>query len=205
MIPRMNPKSHLKDDNSADVKRLYPHFAVAESLSRKALAELNARQAIFAAKYVETFSMSTAAEAAGFDPSTASDVIRNPLVARAVQLLQTDKLHKIEAGMEVNSEMIIRGIVRNIHALEAKGKNEATFKGYELLGKHLSMWTEKIDISTDTPSLSPEDRAAKIAALVALANARAANTIDVEHTPVPISAPSITPADTTNDSGDDLL
>lgn len=196
----MKETSHLKPDGTPNIRKPFPIAAAAESLARRALEDLDVRQAIFVTKYVETFDRVAAGAAAGYEEGYVKQLIHTPLVARAIQLLQTDKLHKMEANMPVNAEMVIHGIVRNIHALEAKGKNESTFKGYELLGKHLSMWTEKIDMSVDTTKdLSPEEKASRVAALVALAQARKAreeNTIDAE----PIS-----PAPQPTDNGEDLL
>lgn len=194
---RAMENTHLHADGTTNVKKPYPIFAATESLARKALSTLDARQAIFAAKFVETFDVPSAAAEANYEESHGYQLIKHPQVARAIQLLQTAKLHKIESALPVNAEMVINGIVRNIHALEAKGKNEATFKGYELLGKHLSMWTENINVSDTTPPLSEPERASKIAALMALAKSRAeARTVDV--TAVEVVPPPQTPAEGAN-------
>lgn len=156
-----------------------------------AVGLLPSEHATVALLYVETNDIEEVAARTNRTVEEVSRLLSRPRITRVVQLVQMDMLYQMEKGTKIDRELIQAGILRSIHALESRGKYEATFKGYELLGKSIAMFTENLDVGTNggTP-ISDADRAKRLAAIIELAKARAANTVDAE---VVHSAPAAKP------------
>jgi hypothetical protein len=81
--------------------------------------------------------------------TTASELLHNPEIKQAIE----DRILRQVRTIEVNAEMVISGIVESIEKAKSVGNvawaYAAQLRGYELLGKFLGMWTEKVDVSSD--------------------------------------------------------
>ena len=133
------------------------------------LTDLNATQAYIRAGYK---ARGNAAETA------AARLFRNGQVQEAIQ----ERMQRRSERTEIDSDFVLHGIAKNIKRCEqatpildregkpvittdedgglaAAYKYDATnaLKGYELLGKHLKLFTDKVDHSSEDGSMSPKN------------------------------------------------
>jgi len=133
------------------------------------LIDLNATQAYYRAGYK---AKGRAAE------NNASRMLGHAGVQLAIQERMTAR----SARTQIDHDFVLHGIVKNIKRCEQAEpvtdregapifvttdegdlapayKYDATnaLKGYELVGKHLKMWTDKVDHSSDDGSMSPKN------------------------------------------------
>lgn len=119
------------------------------------MKELTAKQAAFVKEYLIDLNATQAAIRAGYSAKTAekigSENIRKPDIARAIQLAMDARSLKVE--------LTAADVLRDINAVKAdamrktydKEGNEvmanhtAALKALELQGKHLKMFTDKIE------------------------------------------------------------
>ena len=125
------------------------------NLEELKVKELTAKQAAFVKEYLIDLNATQAAIRAGYSAKTAekigSENIRKPDVARAIQLAMDKRSLKVE--------LTAADVLRDINAVKAdamrktydKEGNEvmanhtAALKALELQGKHLKMFTDKIE------------------------------------------------------------
>jgi len=94
-----------------------------------------------------------AAIRAGYAPknakSTAYWLLKDPEIVKYLDRELTRHLRK----MQVNEEMVIKGILGTIKMAEDAGQGawqgQTMMRGYELLGKHLGIFTDKVELNTD--------------------------------------------------------
>lgn len=94
-----------------------------------------------------------AAIRAGYAPANAKqqawNLLHNPEVEREIEYQLQQHLRKLK----VNAEMVISGIIESIERAEKAGEGAWQFqtiqKGYELLGKYLGLWHEKLEVGVD--------------------------------------------------------
>lgn len=76
-------------------------------------------------------------------------LLQNPEVQGQIER----ELNKHLRKLQVNAEMVISGIVNSIERAERAGDGawqfQAVQRGYELLGKYLGLFTEKVEIGLD--------------------------------------------------------
>ena len=79
----------------------------------------------------------------------ASSLMRN----HAVQLAIQNELREICGELHVDATLVVRGILDSIQQAEAAGVGAwqltARLRGWELLGKYLGIFHEKVDVSAD--------------------------------------------------------
>ena len=159
------------------------------------MQKLTARQSRFVDEYLVDLNQTQAAIRAGYSaksaPQTGAENLRKPQVEAAIQ----ERMNYRSERTEITADFVLHGIAKNIKRCEqaepvldregkpvittdedggmaAAYKYDATnaLKGYELLGKHLKLFTDKVDHSSDDGSMSPkhvsdDDLDARIAAL----------------------------------------
>src|SRR5215472_16914745 len=94
-----------------------------------------------------------AAIRAGYNPNrakvTASEFLADPKIQAAID----DQLTKHLRSLNVDAEMVISGIVETIEKAKAAGQgawqSQTILRGYELLGRYLGIFTDKVDIKAD--------------------------------------------------------
>lgn len=108
---------------------------------------MNERQTRFVEAYLIDPNGKKAAIAAGFSPKTAesqaSRLLRNVKVKAALDKAIAARAERVE----VKADDVLRDIDRIAKAAEGAGEYTAALKGRELLGKHLGLFTDKVEHS----------------------------------------------------------
>lgn len=172
--------------------------------AKKEAVALTARQSRFVDEYLKDLSATQAAIRAGYSKKTAAVVgfenLRKPKIANAIQ----ERMNYRSQRTQIDADFVLHGIAKNIKRCEQAEpvtdrngdpvmvetedgsvapafKYDATnaLKGYELLGKHLKLFTDKVDHSSEDGSMTPKPAldASKLsdATLEELMNARRAD------------------------------
>lgn len=143
--------------------------------------ELTPRQSRFVDEYLIDLNGTQAAIRAGYSENTAESqavrLLRNAKVAAVVQQRMDERSDRVK----IDADFVLQGIARNISRCEQGSpivdrngepvmtetpegdiapawKYDATnaLKGYELLGKHLKLFTDKVDHSSEDGSMTPK-------------------------------------------------
>lgn len=142
--------------------------------------ELTPRQSRFVDEYILDLNATQAAIRAGYSEKTAfamgHENLRKPKIAEEVQRRMDERSERVK----IDADFVLQGIARNIARCEQAApvinrsgepvmtetpegdiapawKYDATnaLKGYELLGKHLKLFTEKHDLVSSDGSMTP--------------------------------------------------
>lgn len=106
------------------------------------MPKLTPKQAAFVREYLVDLNATQAAIRAGYSEKTAYSQGQRLLKNVEVQTaLQDGQATKAEAA-QVNAKMVLDGLRR---IAEGDGSESARVRAYELLGKHIGMFTEKIE------------------------------------------------------------
>lgn len=131
---------------------------------------LTPKQELFVKEYLVDLNGKQAAIRAGYAPASAevhaSRMLSNAKVQEAVQQAMDKRAQKVEITAEYVLTTIKNTIERCSQAEpvldrdgnptgEYKFDSNAVLKGAELLGKHLKLFTEKVDISNPDGTLRP--------------------------------------------------
>src|SRR6266851_2525135 len=113
---------------------------------------LTKRRQLFIAEYVADPKCGAAKAAirAGFSErrakETASELMKDPEVKAAIEYAHTKRFEKLE----INQNLVLVGILQTIEKAIAAGSGAwqmtTLLKAYELLGRHLKMFTDKLEI-----------------------------------------------------------
>ena len=108
---------------------------------------LNLKQARFAAEYLKDCNATQAAIRAGYAAKnadvTGSRLLGNVGVAAAVAAGQK----RVASKLDLSAEKVLADIARIAGKAEGDQDYSAALKGNELLGKHLKLFTEKVEHS----------------------------------------------------------
>lgn len=109
--------------------------------------ELTEKQRAFVREYLVDLNGTQAAIRAGYSPDTAesqaSRLLRNAKVSAAVGEAIAARAERVE----IKADDVLRDIARIAKAAEEEGEFMAALKGRELLGKHLKLFTDKVEHS----------------------------------------------------------
>ena len=118
---------------------------------------MNAKQQRFADEYLVDMNGTQAAIRAGYSKKSAHvtgcRLLRDAKVGKSVEAKEA----KIIERAELTAEEIINGIRATVRRCETEGDEFQPFavlKGYELLGKRLKMWIDKVEVSNDLRNMS---------------------------------------------------
>jgi phage terminase small subunit len=113
---------------------------------------LNDRQEQFCAHYIATGTATEAAKRAGYSEKTAYSIGQRLL--KNVEIQNRVKSHVEEAIITADE------VLNGIKAIAINGESEtAQLKAYELLGKHLKLFTDKSEVSG--PNGGPQEHVIK--------------------------------------------
>lgn len=122
----------------------------------------------FAAEYLVDLNATQAALRAGYSKRTAyaqgCRLLKDAEVLARITELQAARAAKVE----LDAEYVLRHL-RQV-AEQPDLKASAKVRAIELLGKHLGMFTDRTEVSV--VALTPEERARRVAALIAKGNER---------------------------------
>lgn len=111
------------------------------------MVDLPPKQKTFCEEYVVDLNATQAAIRAGYSEKTAQEqssrLLSNVIIQEYVQSLMDKRSEKTE----ITAEYVLNGILESTKALKDGGEHSAAFKGYELLGKHLKLFTDKVEHS----------------------------------------------------------
>jgi len=115
--------------------------------------KLTAKQKAFCDEYLIDLNATQAAIRAGYSKKTANRIASQNL-SKAIIIEKLAKLkEKRSKRTEIDAELVLNGIAQVIEDAKAMKETEfgktmtnhaAALKGYELLGKHLAMFTDKV-------------------------------------------------------------
>lgn len=128
------------------------------------MGELTAKQSLFVAEYLKDLNATQAAIRAGYSPKTAQEqssrLLSNVMVQKAIEAAKAQRAKQAQ----ITAEQVLADIVSiQKAAMSMKHDNDgnevmtnpnAALKAAELLGKHLGMWTDKIDHSSKDGTLN---------------------------------------------------
>ena len=102
--------------------------------------KLTAKQKLFVESYLSNPNATAAAKAAGYSEKTAR--------SQGQRLLTNVDIAKMLGERVENAIITADEILTGVKAIAQNGKRDADkLKAYELLGKHLAMWTDKTQLS----------------------------------------------------------
>jgi phage terminase small subunit len=146
-------------------------FPLIPSVGKTKSLQLTARQRRFATEYVKCGNGSEAARLAGYSAKSAGEIARTLLLKPHVKVLIDQLLIEVLNQNGVTTEFVIGGIKRSVlrceqssPVLDKDGKNVIVrtdkgdlaavyqfdapnvFRGYELLGKYLKLFSDRLEI-----------------------------------------------------------
>lgn len=111
------------------------------------MAELNEKQKRFVEEYCIDYNATQAAIRAGYSPKsaevTACRLLRNAKICEAID----QKRVKIAEKAELSAEWVLRELARNHELAKGIGELAASNKALELIGKHLGMFKDKVEMT----------------------------------------------------------
>ena len=116
---------------------------------------MNARQQRFVEEYLVDLNASAAARRAGYSHKTAAvqafDLLRNPKIIDALAA----KRAEVSERVAITTDMVLGDILRIGKKAESAAEYNAALRARELLGKHLGLFTERVQLTgKDGESLS---------------------------------------------------
>ena len=113
---------------------------------------LSKRRQLFVHEYVADpkAGQAQAAIRAGFSPKrakeTACELMKDPQIKVAIERKLTSKFETVQVDQKLVVTGLLRTIERCIDAGSGAWQTAGVLKAYELLGRHLKMFTEKLEI-----------------------------------------------------------
>lgn len=109
------------------------------------MAKLTAKQEMFCKEYLIDLNATQAAIRAGYSEKTATvtgcENLTKPNVAARVQELMSARSEKTG----ITAEWVLKGIESLTETLLKSEDPKAAYKGFELAGKHLKLFTDKVE------------------------------------------------------------
>ena len=112
-------------------------------------ADLTPKEELFVAEYLIHSNGARAYAAAGYKGSSetvrkgAFDLLRRPRVKAAIDAARGKRLKKLE----LTAEKVLGDIGRIADKAEAADEYSAALRGHELLGKHLKLFAERVELT----------------------------------------------------------
>ena len=127
------------------------------------MSKLTSKQALFCKEYLIDLNATQAAIRAGYSKNTACAIgtenLRKPNIALFIQEAMAER----SESTGITADYVLNGIKELTDTLVASEDPKSAYKGFELLGKHLALFSDKIDhtsydVSMSTDELTQEDR-----------------------------------------------
>lgn len=105
---------------------------------------MNNRQTLFAKEYAVSLNATQAAIKAGYSEHTAAEQGSRLLTNVQVQKAIEASTQKVATRLELTAELVLNGLLD----IALNGEREANrVRSFELLGKHLSLFTDRLEIT----------------------------------------------------------
>lgn len=119
------------------------------------MPKLTDKQAAFVREYLVDLNATQAAIRAGYSERTANAqagrLLANVGIREAIENAQAKRARRVE----IKAEDVLRGVIEVTTQARESGDLKTALKGYELQGKHLGMWTEKVKQEVSGPDGGP--------------------------------------------------
>lgn len=119
------------------------------------MPKLTDKQTAFVREYLVDLNATQAAIRAGYSERTASRIgpqlLGKTCVREAIEKAQAKRARRVE----IKAEDVLRGVIEVTTQARESGDLKTALKGYELQGKHLGMWTEKVKQEVSGPDGGP--------------------------------------------------
>ena len=119
------------------------------------MVKLTDKQTAFVREYLVDLNATQAAIRAGYSERTAYSagqrLLKNVEIQRAVAAAQVKRARRVE----IEAEDVLRGVIDVTAQARDSGDLKTALKGYELQGKHLGMWTERVRQEISGPGGGP--------------------------------------------------
>jgi len=155
------------------------------------MADLNDQQDRFCHEYIIDLNGTQAAIRAGYSERSARQIAAENMAKPSIRKRIAELAAERNEAVGLSAQFVIEGIIKNIRRCEQAEKvrlpngdpvmcetedgevaavyryeSTSALKGYELLGKHLKLFTEKLEHSGSIETMSDEELNAKLARLV---------------------------------------
>ncbi len=114
------------------------------------MSQLTAKQERFCQEYVVDFNATQAAIRAGYSQPTASQTASRLLTNVKVQRVLAEVQTEDAAKTQLTREFVIEGLMEIAKTAEVAS---ARVRAYELLGKHLALFTDRLEVTQITRTL----------------------------------------------------
>lgn len=119
------------------------------------MPKLTDKQAAFVREYLVDLNATQAAIRAGYSERTANAqagrLLANVGIREAIETAQAKRARRVE----IKAEDVLRGVIEVTTQARDSGDLKTALKGYELQGKHLGMWTERVKQEVSGPDGGP--------------------------------------------------
>ena len=120
------------------------------------MAKLNDKQTLFCKEYLVDLNATQAAIRAGYSAKTARFIGAENLTKPNIAAFIAQAMAERSESTGITADYVINGI-KDLTDMLVKGEDpKAAYKGYELLGKHLALFTDKVDNTSSDGSMTPK-------------------------------------------------
>jgi phage terminase small subunit len=114
------------------------------------------KQRRFVEEYLIDLNATQAAIRAGYSEDTARSIASENLTKPDIQEAIARAMDARSKRTEITQDYVLQGICRIVERT-AERQPSIALRGYELLGKHLKCWTDKLEVQGDLSQLSDEE------------------------------------------------
>lgn len=113
--------------------------------------QLTPKQRAFVTEFLVDLNQHQAAIRAGYSPKSAGYAARSALKTAAVQSAIQQAMNERAARTAVRGDVVLESLVRIALKAEAKEDFSAATRSWELVGRHLKLFTDRLEIKDTTP------------------------------------------------------
>ena len=108
--------------------------------------KLTDKQKMFCREYLIDLNATQASIRAGYSKKTAQQIGTENLAKPVIQAQLAKMMDKRAAKVEISAEYVLQTILDTVELSKAENDKQNIYKGAELLGKHLKLFTDKQEL-----------------------------------------------------------